>query len=278
MTHPKLLNLQRIFHMLHAIPPRGLPGVGKILGIAAGKGGVGKSTVAFTLARAMAHLGVSVGLLDGDIHGPSVPTLLGVHDKPATTPDGKTLMPVTALGIRAMSMGFLVPEGKAAIWRGPMMHQALDQLLFRVDWGTLAYLIVDLPPGTGDIPLSLAQKISMEILMVTTSQALALQDVRRSIQMFQKMNVPMVGILENMAFLSCERCHHSTALWGESVVAQEARTHGLPFLGQIPWDSHYQTPASQTHSSQMSASQPQASSPLDPHSPFLTLARHLLKN
>jgi len=242
--------------------PQPLPNVDRILGIAAGKGGVGKSTVAFHLARAMSHLGVPVGLLDADIHGPSLPTLLGHHDTPQTTTDGKTLFPVQAQGIATMSMGFLVPPGKAAIWRGPMLHQALDQLLFRVNWGKLACLIIDLPPGTGDIPLTLSQKLVLEVLMVTTAQELALDDVRRGINMFRKMKVPLVGLLENMAFASCSHCGHETTLWQGQSTSQEAHHQGLPFLGHIPLDPLYQSPRD----------------PLPPSSPFFTLARRLLSN
>lgn len=219
--------------------PQPLPGVKRILGVASGKGGVGKSTVAFHLALAATQMGKRVGLLDADIHGPSLPFLLGRNEKP-DSPDGKTFSPIHAHNLVAMSMGFLVPEGKAAIWRGPMMHHALDQLIFRVNWGELDLLIIDFPPGTGDIPLSLAQKLLFEVVLVSTSQLLALQDVRRGIEMFRKVGVPLLGLIENMATIRCAQCHHETHLWGEERVAAEAISQNLPFLGALPLDPRYQ--------------------------------------
>ena len=223
--------------------PQNLPNVQRILAVASGKGGVGKSTVAFHLARAFAQTGLRVGLLDADLHGPSLPFFMRRESaslKPPESPDGRTLLPLESHGLFTMSMGFLVPEGKAAIWRGPMMHHALDQLIFKVNWGELDLLMIDLPPGTGDIPLSLAQKLLMSALVVSTSQDLALQDVRRGIEMFQKVGVPLVGIVENMATLQCSHCGEKTLTWGSSRVEAEAARQGVPFWGSIPLNPLYQ--------------------------------------
>jgi len=215
------------------LTPQPLPGVSRVLGVAAGKGGVGKSTVALGLAFALQRQGLKVGFLDADIHGPSLPRLLNINEKPDS--DGKTLIPLEVHGLKVMSIGFLIPPEKAAIWRGPMMHHALRQLLWDVRWGALDVLIIDFPPGTGDVPLTLAQQILMEILIVTTAHPLALEDMARAVQMFRTLGVPLVGLIENMSSFQCPCCETDNLLWGEGeVVSQEATRHKILFLGKIP--------------------------------------------
>ncbi len=222
--------------------PQPLPHIQNVLAVAAGKGGVGKSTLSLYLAHALSKQGLRVGLLDADIHGPSLPHLLSLKKQPDAQ-DNKMIQPLEKYGLRVMSMGFLLPEGKAAIWRGPMVHHAIHQLLFQVSWGTLDFLILDLPPGTGDIPLSLAQKVLMDVVLVSTAQELALQDVRRAKQMFQKMGVPIRGLIENMSFVPCVGCKKPTFLWGEeSRTKKEAAQQNIPFLGAVPLNTHYQKP------------------------------------
>lgn len=214
--------------------PVNLPDIRHIIAIASGKGGVGKSTVAANLAVAMASRGLKVGLLDADIHGPSVPTLIGVDGKPSVNAD-KRIVPIEAHGIRAMSIGYMIEPGQALIWRGPMLQGALMQLLRDVAWGPLDLLILDLPPGTGDVQLSLSQKLGLSgAVIVSTPQDLALIDARRAMAMFDKLSVPLLGLIENMSVFTCPHCGHDSHIFGHGGAEQEAASRGLPFLGAVP--------------------------------------------
>jgi len=196
-----------------------------IIAVGSGKGGVGKSTVAANVAVALAQLGAAVGLLDADIYGPNIPTLMGVNDLPA--PEGEKMVPALAHGVRVMSMGFLIGQEEALVWRGPMIHSALRQLLTEVVWGELDYLVVDLPPGTGDAQLSVAQLVPLTGgVVVTTPQLLSVSDARRGVTAFQKLNVPVLGIVENM----------SGEVFGTGGGERAAKEMGVPFLGRIPLD------------------------------------------
>lgn len=212
-----------------------LPHLKKIIAVASGKGGVGKSTVAANLAVALGALGQKVGLLDADIYGPSVPKLLGIpHQKPEMN-DNKKLVPFEAHGIKAMSMGFLVPEEAAMIWRGPMIQTAVTQLLRDVEWGELDVLVIDLPPGTGDAQLTLAQKVPVTgAVIVSTPQDLALIDARKAIEMFRKLDVPILGLVENMSYHVCENCGHEDHVFAHGGARTEAEKQNIPFLGKIP--------------------------------------------
>ncbi len=212
-----------------------LAGVRNILAVASGKGGVGKSTTAVNLALALQKEGARVGLLDGDIYGPSVPLMLGCADKHPESPDGKQMLPVTAHGLLANSIGFLVPDGDATIWRGPMASKALAQLLYETRWGELDYLIVDLPPGTGDIQLTMAQQVpTTAALIVTTPQDIALADARKGIAMFNKVGVPVLGVVENMSYHLCSRCGHQEDIFGTGGGEKVARQFDIALLGQLP--------------------------------------------
>ncbi len=214
-----------------------IPGIKHIIAIASGKGGVGKSTVTTNLALALAQTGARVGILDADIYGPSQPLLLGLSGKPEII-DNK-MQPLMSHGIQVMSIGFLVDTQAAMIWRGPMVSGALMQLLNDTAWDKLDYLLLDLPPGTGDIQLTMAQKIPVSAaILVTTPQDLALLDVQRAQAMFAKVNVPVLGIIENMSGHTCSACGHHEALFGEGGAEKFAQTHALPLLGQIPLDIH----------------------------------------
>ncbi len=214
-----------------------LPGIRNIIAVASGKGGVGKSTVAVNLALALQAEGARVGLLDADIYGPSQPTMLGMAGERPTSPDGKRMHPIRAHGLQAMSIGFLVDEDQPMIWRGPMVTQALSQLLNETAWEDLDYLVIDLPPGTGDIQLSLAQRIPVSgAVVVTTPQDIALLDARKGLQMFRKVGVPILGIVENMAWHTCSNCGHHEAIFGEAGGAKMAAQHGSELLGQLPLD------------------------------------------
>lgn len=210
-----------------------LPGVRNLIGIGSGKGGVGKSTVTVNLACALAASGARVGVLDADIYGPSIPTMMGVRQQPEVV--DKKLVPPVAHGVALMSMGFIIERDQAVVWRGPMVTGALKQFLSDVAWGELDYLLVDLPPGTGDIPISLAQTAPLRgAVVVSTPQAVALDDARRAVAMFAKVNVPVLGIVENMADFICPACGHSEPIFGHGGAESEARRLGLPFLGRIP--------------------------------------------
>lgn len=213
-----------------------IPGVDRIVAIASGKGGVGKSTVAANLAVAMAAMGKRVGLLDADVYGPSQPRMLGISGRPSS-PDGKTIMPLKNHGVTTMSIGFMVPEGEAVIWRGPMLMGALQQLLGQVQWGRLDILLVDLPPGTGDVQLTLSQKAEVSgAVIVSTPQDIALIDARKAIDMFRKTSIPVLGIVENMSTHICSNCGHEEHIFGQGGAEREAEALDVPFLGAIPLD------------------------------------------
>ena len=213
-----------------------MPAVKNIIAVASGKGGVGKSTTAVNLALALASEGASVGILDADIYGPSQPTMLGIGGRPESK-DGKTLEPLEAYGIQAMSIGFLIDTETPMVWRGPMVTQALEQLLRDTNWRELDYLIIDLPPGTGDIQLTLAQKVPVTgAVIVTTPQDIALLDARKGLKMFEKVGVPIVGIVENMAVHICSNCGHAEHIFGQGGGEQMCRDYKVPFLGSLPLD------------------------------------------
>ncbi len=219
-----------------AKPKLPLPGVRHIIAVASGKGGVGKSTTAANLALALQRLGQRVGILDADIYGPSMQRVLGVAGKPETT-ERKTFLPKIAHGLRVMSMGFLVPEDTAMIWRGPMVMGAIQQLLREVEWGDLDILVVDMPPGTGDAQLTLAQTVPLAgAVIVSTPQDLALIDASRGVAMFRKVAVPVLGVVENMSSFICPNCRHETPIFGHGGARAEAKRLGVPFLGEIPLD------------------------------------------
>lgn len=213
-----------------------LPNVKNIIVVASGKGGVGKSTVSANLALALQAEGAKVGVMDADIYGPSQPTMLGVHGKPAS-PDGKSIIPMQAHGMPVMSIGFLVEEDTPMIWRGPMVTQAMMQLLTDTRWEQLDYLIVDLPPGTGDIQLTLSQKVPVAgAVIVTTPQDIALLDARKALKMFEKVEVPVLGVVENMATHVCSNCGHEEHIFGEGGGARMSTQYGVPYLGSLPLD------------------------------------------
>ncbi|RJE82763.1 Mrp/NBP35 family ATP-binding protein [Paracoccus onubensis] len=214
--------------------PQPIPGVRNIIAIGSGKGGVGKSTVTSNLAVALARAGRKVGLLDADIYGPSQPRMMGVTGRPAS-PDGQRIEPLHAHGVTVMSIGLMLKEGEAVVWRGPMLMGAMQQLLQQVNWGELDVLLIDLPPGTGDVQLSLCQKAAVTgALIVSTPQDIALLDARRAIDMFRKLKAPVLGLIENMSTYVCPNCGHEAHLFGHGGVAAEAKELGLPFLGQLP--------------------------------------------
>jgi ATP-binding protein involved in chromosome partitioning len=211
-----------------------LPGVRNIIAVASGKGGVGKSTTAANLALALAADGARVGILDADIYGPSQPTILGISGKPETR-DGKTMEPPESLGLQVNSIGFLIEPDSPAIWRGPMVTQALEQLLRQTNWRDLDYLIVDMPPGTGDIALTLAQKVPVVgAVIVTTPQDLALLDARKGLKMFEKVNVPILGVIENMSIHICSQCGHAEHIFGDGGGERMAQQYAVEWLGSLP--------------------------------------------
>ena len=213
-----------------------LPSVKNIVAVASGKGGVGKSTTAVNLALALAAEGAAVGLLDADIYGPSQPMMMGIDGRPESS-DGKTMEPMENYGVQVMSIGFLVNQDEAMIWRGPMATQALEQLLRQTNWTDLDYLIVDLPPGTGDIQLTLSQRVPMTgAVIVTTPQDIALLDARKGIKMFEKVGVPILGIVENMAVHICSNCGHVEHIFGEGGGKKMAADYAMDYLGALPLD------------------------------------------
>jgi ATP-binding protein involved in chromosome partitioning len=213
-----------------------LPNVKNIIAVASGKGGVGKSTTAVNLALALTAEGAQVGILDADIYGPSIPTMLGLSGYPASE-DGKTMMPKVSYGVQTNSIGYLVDADQPMIWRGPMVTNALQQLLKDTNWSNLDYLIIDLPPGTGDIQLTLAQQIPVSgAIIVTTPQDIALIDAQRGLGMFEKVNVPVLGIVENMSLHICSNCGHEEAIFGEGGGAAMAERNRVDFLGSLPLD------------------------------------------
>ncbi|MGD9847135.1 MAG: iron-sulfur cluster carrier protein ApbC [Variibacter sp.] len=222
-----------------APPPRGtraVPGVKSIIAVASGKGGVGKSTTAVNLALALATLGLKVGLLDADIYGPSVPKLLAVRERPETL-GGTRLKPIMRFGLAVMSIGFLIEEETPMIWRGPMVMSALTQMLREVEWGELDVMVVDMPPGTGDAQLTMAQQVPLAgSVIVSTPQDLALIDARRGIAMFKRVDVPVLGVVENMSYFLCPHCGQRSDIFGHGGAKHEAERLGVPFLGAVPLD------------------------------------------
>lgn len=210
------------------------PNIKNIIAIASGKGGVGKSTVAFNIARTLFQAGLAVGLLDADIYGPSQPTLLNAVSEKPVVEAGK-LMPIERMGLKTMSIGYLVDQKAALAWRGPMLGKALQQLLNDTVWGALDYLIIDMPPGTGDVQLTLCQKIPLSgAVMVTTPDDIALADVRRAAQMFAQLSIPLLGVVENMSVYHCPSCQHPSTPFGEKGGQAFAEAEGLPLLGALP--------------------------------------------
>src|SRR5438105_11015114 len=216
--------------------PSGVPGVTSIIAVASGKGGVGKSTTAVNLALGLRDLGMKVGILDADIYGPSLPKLLAIREKPQTI-GGTRLKPIERYGLTVMSIGFLIEEETPMIWRGPMVMSALTQMLREVEWGTLDVMVVDMPPGTGDAQLTMAQQVPLAgAIIVSTPQDLALIDARRGIAMFRRVNVPVLGIVENMSYFLCPHCGGRSDVFGHGGARREADRLGVPFLGEVPLD------------------------------------------
>jgi ATP-binding protein involved in chromosome partitioning len=214
--------------------PSGVPGVTSIIAVASGKGGVGKSTTAVNLALGLRDLGLKVGILDADIYGPSLPKLLAIREKPQTI-GGTRLKPIERYGLTVMSIGFLIEEETPMIWRGPMVMSALTQMLREVEWGTLDVMVVDMPPGTGDAQLTMAQQVPLKgAVIVSTPQDLALIDARRGIAMFKRVNVPVLGIVENMSMFICPKCGTRSDIFGHGGAQHEAERLGVPFLGEVP--------------------------------------------
>ena len=212
-----------------------IPGVKHVIAVSSGKGGVGKSTVTVNLSAALALTGARVGLMDADIYGPNIPTMMGVTQAPEK--DQNKILPAEGHGVKVMSMGFFVPEETPVVWRGPMVHSAIQQFFRDVVWGELDYLLIDLPPGTGDVQLTLAQLVPLTgAITVTTPQEIALQDVRKGIVMFQKVNVPILGVIENMSFYICGHCGERSEIFSYGGGEKAAEKFGVPFLGRIPLD------------------------------------------
>ena len=237
-TPPPALGAPRQAHG-HAqpAPQKALvPGVRSIVAVASGKGGVGKSTTAINLAMGLASIGQRVGLLDADIYGPSIPRMAGISGRPSTS-DGKKLRPMESYGVKCMSMGFLVEEDSPMIWRGPMVQSAIQQMLGDVEWGELDVLVVDLPPGTGDAQLTMAQKVPLTgAVIVSTPQDIALLDARKAINMFRKVDVPILGIVENMSYFCCPACGHRSEIFAHGGARACATQFGVDFLAEIPLD------------------------------------------
>lgn len=213
-----------------------LPGIKNLVAVASGKGGVGKTTVAVNLAIALNKLGSKVGLLDADVYGPNVPVMLGSTEQPRAV-DERTIIPVEAYGLKMISMGLLNPGDKPLIWRGPMLHSVIQQFLRSVQWGELDYLIVDLPPGTGDVQLTLIQSVALTgTVVVTTPSVVALADVRKAIEMFRQVNVEILGVIENMSYFNCPHCNGRIDVFGHGEGARMAQLFHVPFLGEIEID------------------------------------------
>lgn len=226
-----------------------LEGIKNVIAVASGKGGVGKSTTSVNLALALQMEGARVGVLDADIYGPSIPRMLGIEGKPDSS-DGKSLEPMGGHGLQAMSMGFMVEEDSPMIWRGPMVTQALEQLLRDTRWKSLDYLIIDLPPGTGDVQLTLAQKVPVSgAVIVTTPQDIALLDARKGLKMFEKVEVPVLGVVENMSIHICTECGHAEHIFGEGGGSKMCELHNVDFLGALPLDIDIRVNADEGHPS-----------------------------
>jgi ATP-binding protein involved in chromosome partitioning len=228
-------------HTQPAAPPgrgkAGVPGVDAIIAVASGKGGVGKSTTAVNLALALSANGLRTGILDADIYGPSLPRLMGLKDRKPEVLSGRILRPLDAYGVKAMSIGFLVEEETPMIWRGPMVVSALTQMLREVEWGTLDVLVVDMPPGTGDAQLTMAQQVPLAgAVIVSTPQDLALIDARKGLNMFRRVDVPVLGIVENMSYFLCPHCGERSDIFGHGGAREEAKRLDTPFLGEVPLD------------------------------------------
>ncbi len=212
-----------------------LPGVKHIIAVSSGKGGVGKSTVTVNLAVALRQQGYAVGLMDADIYGPNIPMMIGVTKEPVK--EGEKILPAEGQGVKVISMGFFVPEDTPVVWRGPMVHSAIQQFFRDVVWGELDYLLIDLPPGTGDVPLTLSQLVPLTgAITVTTPQEVALQDVRKGMMMFKKVNVPLLGVIENMSYFVCGHCGERTEIFSTGGGERAAQKFEIPFLGRIPID------------------------------------------
>jgi ATP-binding protein involved in chromosome partitioning len=216
--------------------PQSIPGVSQIIAVGSGKGGVGKTTLSVNLALALGRLGFKVGLLDADIYGPNVPLMLGATGEPEMTPDGR-IVPTERYGIRAISVGYLNPGDKPLVWRGPMLHNVIQQFLGRVAWGELDYLVIDLPPGTGDVVLSLSQTVPLTgAVVVTTPSDVALQDARKAIEMFKQVHVEILGVAENMSYFVCPHCNHEIDVFSTGGGERTAKQYNVPFLGRIELD------------------------------------------
>jgi ATP-binding protein involved in chromosome partitioning len=214
-----------------------VPGIRNIVAVGAGKGGVGKSTTSVNLAVALAQKGARVGLIDGDVYGPNIPQMLGLSDPPEVSPE-KRILPPEALGIKVISMGMLVPPDQPIIWRGPMLHGAVQQFMRDVEWGELDYLVVDLPPGTGDVALSMAQSVPMAgAVVVTTPQGVSVSDVRKAVGMFRQLSIPVLGVIENMSYFVCGHCNGRTDIFGNGGGKRMADEMQIPFLGEVPIDT-----------------------------------------
>jgi ATP-binding protein involved in chromosome partitioning len=214
-----------------------VPGIRNIIAVGAGKGGVGKSTTAVNLAVALQRKGARVGLMDADVYGPNTPQMLGIDQGPQVS-EAKRMIPPEAFGIKVISMGMLVPADQPIIWRGPMLHGAVQQFMRDVEWGELDYLVVDLPPGTGDVSLSMAQSVPVAgAVVVTTPQGVSVSDVRKAVAMFRQLNIPVLGVVENMSFFVCGHCQERTEIFGHGGGAKMAEDMGIPLLGQIPIDT-----------------------------------------
>jgi len=213
-----------------------IPGIKNLVAVASGKGGVGKTTIAVNLALALAKLGYQVGLLDADVYGPNVPIMLGTNAEPQATQD-KKIIPVQVQGLKMISMGLLSPPDKPMVWRGPMLHSVITQFLRNVEWGELDYLILDLPPGTGDVQLTLIQTVAVTgAVIVTTPSTVALADVRKAIEMFRQVNVEVLGVVENMSTFRCPHCQEAIDIFGHGEGAKTAKEYGVPVLGEIEID------------------------------------------
>ena len=231
------MNAHMPSHPGQAAPgPQPLPGVDAIIAVGSGKGGVGKTTLSVNLAVALAKMGHKVGLLDADVYGPNVPLMLGVNAQPKMVGENR-IEPLQAFGLKVISVGFLNPGDKPVIWRGPMLHQIVKQFLGLVEWGHLDYMVVDLPPGTGDIALSLVQSVPLTgAVVVSTPSDVSLQDARKAIEMFRQMKVDLVGVVENMSFFTCPHCNHEIDIFSRGGAEKMAKQFSVPFLGSIELD------------------------------------------
>ena len=217
---------------------QGVPGIRNILLVGAGKGGVGKSTTSVNLALALLKKGARVGLMDADVYGPNLPQMLGISGQQPDVTDDKKMIPVEAQGLRVISMGMLIPPDQPVIWRGPMLHSAMQQFMRDVTWGELDYLVIDLPPGTGDVALSLSQSVPVAgAVVVTTPQGVSVSDVRKAVQMFRQLNIPILGAVENMSYFACPHCGERTDIFGQGGGQRMAQEMGIPFLGEVLIDT-----------------------------------------